>query len=226
MKLNTTTLVLGLSLAVVAGLFASVSVFGTGLANKENTASTASAFISGHVTTIQKDAEGNVVAYRQTDNQIVNQGENCAARLLFQPVTASGTGTTVCTGALSTGFVFIQIGNSTATNAPDQYKLANPHNSTSFGSTTTLAIAQSTSNTWTNNTSTTATNAASVILSKTFTNNSGRTVTVSESGLFNSTDNNSNAMFARQQFTTITLSNNDQLTVQWTVNVGGTASIS
>ncbi|MFM8659104.1 MAG: hypothetical protein ACKOCQ_04120 [Candidatus Nitrosotenuis sp.] len=104
--------------------------------------------------------------------------------------------------------------------------MANPHNQTSFGAGSALLIGEATTVTWSNNTSTTATNAASVVLSKTFTNGAPTSQTVSESGLFNSTADGTNAMFARQQFTAITLANNDQLTVQWTINVGGTATIS
>ncbi|NDB33248.1 MAG: hypothetical protein EB150_09610 [Nitrososphaeria archaeon] len=224
MKLNTTTLVLGLSLAVVAGLFASSTIFGSGFVNKEQTAARASAFITGHVTTIQKDSQGDIIAYRQTDNQIVNQGENCASKLLFSKNITSAGGS-VCAGANTQGFRFIQIGNGTTPSFAVQVGLASPHNKTSFGNGATLNIGEATTVTWTNNTSSTASSAASVVLSKTFTNGSPNSQTVTESGLFNSTDNNINAMFARQTFSSISLAANDQLTVQWTINVGGTSTI-
>jgi hypothetical protein len=93
--------------------------------------------ISGHVTTIHKDAAGNILGYRQTDNIIVNQGENCALKLLFASAGGSATGNNVCTGANTSGFRYIAIGNTTnaftAGTTPGNpistdYKLGNAHN--------------------------------------------------------------------------------------------------
>jgi hypothetical protein len=112
-------------------------------------------------------------------------------------------------------------------------KLLNPHNTTSFG-TSTSGLARHFGNIgatgWDNSTTATSSEAASVVMSSTFTNNNGvgnTAINVNESGLFNMTDGdiNNDAMFARQVFSTITLNPGDSLTVQWTINVGGTGTI-
>jgi hypothetical protein len=221
MKLNTTTLILGVALTVVAGLFGS-TIFGLiGSNNNAQTSASATGLITGHVTSILTDSDGNIKAYRQSDNLIVNQGENCVAKMLFQSVPAAAGGT-VCTGANTSGFRFIQIGNSTMPTASDQYKLGNPYNATS--GVPSLVPKEATTITWTNSTGSGAGTTAQVVLSTTFTSTQTGQQTVSESGLFNSTNDNTNAMFARQQFTGINMNNGDSLTVQWTINIGGTGN--
>jgi hypothetical protein len=231
MKSNTTILVLGVALTVVAGLFSS-AVFGL-IGSKTDEQSTASAtgLITGHVTTIHKDSAGNILGYRQSDNMIVNQGENCTLKLLFQ-LSTGAAGNTVCTGMNTIGYRYIAIGNSSVTSGTPgavvstDYKLVNPYNNTS-SSGLGRALGVVATNGWSNNTSSSSVTAASVVMSATFQNLSGGARNVNESGLFNNTDGNTDtdSMFARQVFSTISLNNNDSLTVQWTVNVGGTASI-
>ena len=132
MKLSTTTLVLGIALTVVAGLFSS-TIFGlAGTKNDAQTSASATGLITGHVITTVRDAAGNIKEYRQSDNQVLNQGENCAAKMLFGGSGGAGAGTTVCTGTNTSGFTFIEVGNSTQTVTSADYKLGNPHNSTSL----------------------------------------------------------------------------------------------
>jgi hypothetical protein len=109
MKLGTTTLILGVALAVVAGLFSAAAFGLIGTKTDAQTSTTATGLFTGHVTTIHTDAAGNVIGYRQTDNLIVNQGENCALKLLFQAVPGDA-GNTVCAGANTEGFRYIAIG--------------------------------------------------------------------------------------------------------------------
>lgn len=212
MKLNTTTLVLGVSLAVVAGLFSSSTFDITGIKSDAQTSASAAGVITGHVTTTVTDSEGNIKAYRQSDNLIVNNGENCVSKMLFKGGGATGTG--VCTGANTAGFNYIAIGNGTATPADSNIRLnstqTEPGLNTALLGTTTLTNA-------------TGGTEASAEISATFTNNGG-TTTVSESGLFNGTDMSTSGMFARQTFTGISMNNGDSLTVEWTVNIGGTST--
>jgi len=174
--------------------------------------------MTGHVETILRDADGNIKEYRQSDNLISNTGENCTLRLLFGTTQGSGLGTTVCTGALTSPWHVIALGTGGATAV----------NGTQVGLVTEtgasgLGRATATTKTWTNSTASASTGYAQIVMAKTFTNNSGGTVTVSESGLFNSTTISGSGMFARQTFSGIAVNNNDSLTVQWTVNVGGTS---
>lgn len=227
MKTSTTTIILGVSLMVVAGFFTATvtglfSVQATQIA--KTSGGTAGAYMSGHVTTILTDSEGNVKEYRQTDNVITNLGENCVAKILFQDDGAgaglgSGTGTSVCVGSLNQPYTVIAIGTGTTkANGTD----------TSLGtelSGSGLSSGRATM-TWgsggaQNSTGTAGDSQAKVILSKTFTN-TGSSVQVSESGLFNDTTASTNGMFARQNFTAIGLGNGDSLTVQWTISIGGT----
>lgn len=228
MKLNTTTLILGVAM-VVAGLFSATAFGLIGTKTDAQTGANAGGYITGHVTTIVNDAAGNIKEYRQSDNIIVNGGENCVLKMLFHHGGGETAGETVCVGQNTDGFRYIQIGNGTQTAVAIDYKLANPHNATSFGSTSSLNVKAGTP-TWTNSTGVlnqAGGSQARVVLSATFTNDKpSGTVTVAESGLFNGTAHDSNALFARQTFSAITLNANDSLTVQWTINIGGTASIS
>src|SRR5574338_629813 len=219
MKNNTSIAILGIALAIVGGMFAANASGLIGFKSTDSKAQ-AGAYMTGHVETILRDADGNIKEYRQSDNLITNTGENCVLRLLFQQGGASlgaGSGTTVCTGALTSPWHVIALGTgSTAVNGT-QVGLATETSATGLG----RAIA--TTKTWSNSTASTSTGSAAITMSKTFTNTSGGTVTVSESGLFNSTSISGSGMFARQTFSGIAVNNNDSLTVQWTVNVGGTS---
>ncbi|HXG74546.1 MAG TPA: hypothetical protein VNK44_06995 [Candidatus Nitrosotenuis sp.] len=178
--------------------------------------------MTGHVETILKDSNGDIIGYRQSDNVITNGGENCVVKLLFQDDGAgaglgSATGTNVCTGSLNQPWHYIAIGTgSTAANGTDA-RLAAETGAAGLG----RGIA--TTKTYSNSTGTSATTSASITLEKTFTNNSGGTITITESGLFNETsDSNTDSMFARQTFSGIAVNNGDSLTVRWTINIGGT----
>ena len=89
-----TTILFGISLAVVAGLFGS-GIFGVTMTKVDQANLGTAGLITGHVTTTLLDSEGNIKEYRQTDNLIVNQGENCALKMLFQQVPAAA-GNSVC----------------------------------------------------------------------------------------------------------------------------------
>lgn len=224
MKLGTSTLILGVALTAVAGLFGAAAFGLIGSNNGAQTSAQTAGVITGHVTTIAQDSAGNIKEYRQSDNIIVNGGENCVLKMLFHHGGGETVGTTVCTGSNTDGWRYIQIGNGSIAAVSTDDRLHNPHNSTSFGTTSSLNI-KAGNPTWTNSTSTGSSSQAKVVLSATFTNDKpSGTVTVAESGLWNSTTPNDNSLFARQAFTAITLNAADSLTVQWTINVGGTTS--
>lgn len=217
MKSDKRTLFLGVALVIVAGMFtANVSgLMSINAAPIAKTMGATGAYMSGHVTTVLTDSAGNVKEYRQTDNIIVNNGENCVSKSLFQAGAGSGTGTNVCTGALTNPFDVIEVGTgATKANGTD---VALVTELTSSG----FASGVATTKTWTNSSGTAGNTAASIVLAKTFTN-SGTSVQVAESGLFNDTIAATNGLFARQNFTAITVGNGDSLTVQWTINIGGT----
>lgn len=216
MKLSTTTLVLGVALAVVAGLFSS-TIFGiTGIKSDAQTSTTATGLITGHVTTTLTDSDGNIKAYRQSDNLIVNNGENCVSKMLFGGSGGSSTGSSVCTGQITEGFRYIAIGNSSTAVTSADTGLGNELTASGLG-------AKFSTITWTNSTGSGTGTTAQAVMSASFTN-SGATQSITESGLFNGTSANTNGMFARQTFSSISMNNGDSLTVQWTINIGGTAN--
>ncbi len=224
MKTERTTLVLGAVLVIVAGLFTAsvtgfVSLQPNSLANTLGTG----AYMAGHVTTIVTDADGNVKAYRQSDNVIVNNGENCVARLLFHndsSVAGQGTdsgGISGCTGILAQPFSVIAVGAGSVNANGTDTGLGNEHPASGLQRLAgTVAFTESTG--------TGASTTAIAEIEALFTNSAGISKTVTESGLFNSTSVNATGLFARQTFPSITLNNGDSLTVQWTINVGGTVN--
>jgi hypothetical protein len=222
MRLNTTTLVLGVALTVVAGLFSSTIFGSVGTKSETNTIASTSGLITGHVTAVVKDSAGNIKEYRQTDNLVVNQGENCAAKMLFSG--GAATGTTVCTGANTVGFHFIEIGNGTTTVQSSDVRLASGHNTTGIATATGLHIKAGTLNWFGNATGSGSGTTTDTRIAATFTNNAAASQTVAEAALFNGTTHNTNGMFARQTFPAITLNNGDQLTVEWRINIGGTSN--
>lgn len=66
MKNNTSIAILGLALAIVGGMFAANA---SGLIGFESTGSKAQAgaYMTGHVETILRDADGNIKEYRQSE---------------------------------------------------------------------------------------------------------------------------------------------------------------
>lgn len=184
-------------------------------------------FITGHIELIAKDKDGHIKAYRQTDNMIVDNGENCAAKALFSVFTANtgslSNATRLCVGGVTQPFTVIAIG--TGTYAPNKQNSQLQTEQTGGigldrGRIDTAIV-------WANATSASAADAnfAQAVLQKTFTLASS-TATITESGLFNSTSLNTGGMFARQTFTGVALTTaGDALTVKWTINIGGTQTI-
>ena len=179
-----------------------------------------SALMNGHLEIIATDPNGQIKAYRQTDNAITIAGENCVAKALFKGTgTGAGSqGTAGCTGAVTSPWVYLAVGTGTGTET---------NTSTALGTelaTSGLTRALATTVTITNSTTGGAgSSAASVSVAKTFTVSGTQTVT--EAGLFNETSSsNTDSMFARKVFTGVTVNNGDSLTVTWTVNIGNTTT--
>ena len=219
MKSDKRTLFLGVALVIVAGLFTAnvAGVMGFKTAPMAKTMGATGAYMTGHVTTILTDSQGNVKQYRQSDNVVTNNGENCVLRMLFQAGAnrGAGSGTSACTGTLNNAWDVIAVGTGTGKANGTDYLLGSELTASGF------QRGVATTKTWTNSSGNGATSSAQIVLAKTFTN-SGTSTQVSESGLFNTTTANTNSIFARQNFTAITVANGDSLTVQWTINVGVT----
>lgn len=169
--------------------------------------------ITGHITLVATDPNGNIKAYRQTDNIVVSTGADCVTRLLFGGTTGTGrglgSGTTTCIGGLNQPWTVIAIGTGTTAET-----VSNTGLQTEL--TTGGLNRQQGTVTYINATSNTPQGTSAAIITNQF--SSTTTAAVSESGLFNSTTVSGSGMFARQAFTAINLVSGDKLTIAWTVN--------
>ena len=204
----------------------------------------ASGFLMGQVEIEAHNADGELFAYRLSDNEVVDDGEQCILKLLFATTEASGdrggyastseSENGACTGVLTgawnniaigtqndAGSYLLSVGGATVTLAVQDtlVKLGN-ETSTTGG----LERAKATSIEWSNGTGSSATK---IVLAKTFTSTSPVTHAIGESGLFNSTTVCDSAavagcagMLARQTFTDVSLATGDSITVTWTFTVG------
>ena len=179
----------------------------------------------GHLTIEAHDEAGNLIAYRASDNEVVDDGEQCILKMLFGTTGSSQAGrgeyttTGACTGALTGAWDVIGIGT-TATAANDVNVVLG--NDTTSGANNAngmpgLERGVATTKTWTNGTGSTTTK---IELSKTFTNLSTNNAVIAESGLFNSTTVAGSGMLAHKAFSAVTLTTNDSITITWTFTVG------
>ena len=224
MNRNATYALFGVTFALVAsGLVGSnlLSAQPSGLVAQDTTPSSDGMKITGHVTTFATDANGQIKAYRQTDNLVVNVGKDCVTRLLFggAPGTGRGlgTGTSTCIGGLNSPWTVIAVGNRSATVTPatTDHRLVNEPNGTNNGLNRQLGTVSYTN--------ATGSASSSTVIQTTFGPLSGLSAggtQVTESGLFNSTTITASGLFAHQAISSIALNNGDSLTIKWTINVG------
>ncbi|HET7337384.1 MAG TPA: hypothetical protein VFJ23_05785 [Candidatus Nitrosotalea sp.] len=158
--------------------------------------------IMGHAILTVLDPKGNIIAYRQTDNQITNLGDDCTAKGIFGTAGACSS----FTPGTST-FKYIAIGTSSSGLSASNTNLASETTSfTTARITTAPSITQA------------AAGAGSTVsLTATFVTNAA--VTAQEAGIFDTSASNSGNMFARQGFAPIQLLNGDSLGITWTVNL-------
>ncbi len=239
----------GAVIAVSAGLIGAYGL--PGFSGESDTTGLAAAQMLGHITLTHTDGYGEIISYRQTDNIIVDGGEACAVKSIFGRVLSTeglitvpvDTGVTEgvrCDVHQDSGvFDVIAIGNATSA-APfvtaADFRLESEINQTeSTGEVNTgnLERASSTSLTKTYEDGTSGIDA---VISAQFTNTNGLSYTITESGLFNSTDvptggvggteSATTRLFAHQGFDDITLDTGESLTVEWTITIGGTDTLS
>lgn len=230
MKSNSTIIALVAALAVTTGgLGLSLSgVFSDAATSNSGTIlnyEVPTGLMMGHLTVEAHDDAGNLIAYRASDNEVVDDGEQCILKLLFATSGTSEAGrgeyasTGACTGVLTNAWDVIGIGT-TGTAANDVNVILG--NDTTSGTNNAsgmpgLERGVATTKTWTNGTGNTTTK---IELSKTFTNLSTNNAAIAESGLFNSTTAQGSGMLAHKEFSAVTLTTNDSITITWTFTVG------
>jgi len=225
MKTKSTITVLVAALAVLSGAMGMTmtGVFsdqGLMTANNKNGATALMTGLSGHLEIEAYSSNGELFAYRQFDNAVVDDGEQCILKLLFATSGTNAnsdgrgeytsTGNGHCTGALTGAWDVIAIGTGTTAGSTETLvKLDNEI--TSNG----MPRGVATEKNWTNGT------IPQIVMKKTFTSTQASgTTAVTESGLFNSTTADGSGMLARNNFDAVTLSNGDSITITWTFKVG------
>ncbi len=171
-----------------------------GVADTPKSTSDEKTSLLGHIIVTVRDPEGNIKAYRQTDNLMTDKGRNCSANLLF------GTGFGNCTTPLA--FQYIAVTNSSFTPAAGDTTLT--------GEQTNGGMARAQGSVSANQVA----NGGSAIaqIAKTFTYTGTGSRTVSAAGLFDASSGGN--MFAEKAFgSSVTLNTNDQLTVQWQITL-------
>ncbi len=169
-------------------------------------------FMRGHLEVIAENNNG-IFSYQQSDNKIVTHGENCMLKMLFGPAGGDTVGTLVCIGEINAGFHFIGLGE---TGGPSSAFVDGDEDLRDPADEAGLSAVQIGTIVWTNSTDGSF---GTVVISATFTN-TGATEVVNEAGLFNSTTVATNGMFAGNNFANVTLNNGDDITINWTVEVG------
>jgi len=244
--MNSKTTIIGL-VAAIAVLSGAMGLSVTGAFSDQTIAKSTiptTGMLMGQVMIEAHDENGEMIAYRLGDNEVVDGGEQCILRMLFGTA-ADGTGgpsastaiagNTVCTGALTGAWNVIAIGVGTEGHGNpggslglntqavhDVYSgLETECNAlVNIGLNTCdaqagLVRAIATSKSWENGTSDTPTQ---IVLAKTFTSLGSAVIT--ESGLFNSTSIGSGGMLSHKTFGAVSLTSGDSITVTWTFKVG------
>jgi len=241
---RSTIITLVAALAVLSGAMG-MSLTGTFSDQGMMTVSTNNAAVGllmGHLEVEARHADGELFAYRQSDNEVVDAGEQCILKMLFASTNSSGVGrgdaagTGACVGKLVGAWDVIALGTTGTAVVETNVYLGNE----------TLGVPGlergHASKTWSNGTGSDATK---IVMTKTFTSASTNEQVIRESGLFNSTTvaiNGENlgaigslsesfcptthgvclgeGMLAHKVFSAVTLATGDSITITWTFQVG------
>ncbi|HEV2192726.1 MAG TPA: hypothetical protein VGR54_03800 [Nitrosopumilaceae archaeon] len=189
----------GIAIFAVAGLLLNSGGFAP--VSQANTLS-ASPSMLGHVELIAKDSNGNIKAYRQTDNVVVQNGKMCTLVNTFG-VPTNGTQNTACGGVTTNKFTQVAIGTGTAGELLADNALTTPTGG------------RATNGTYSFINSTLASPYYSI--QTTFHPGLSGTTTIAEAGIFDAASGGH--MFAHKTFTGIGLQSTDTLTVTWRVSL-------
>ena len=248
--MNSKTTIIGL-VAAIAVLSGAMGLSVTGAFSDQTIAKStipSTGMLMGQVMIEAHDENGEMIAYRLGDNEVVDGGEQCILRMLFGTAAdGSGgpsastaiTGNTVCTGALTGAWNVIAIGvgvtdhdSSVGTGLglsanADLYSGLEIEcnalvNAGGEGGDAKTCAGQAGLIRAIATTKTwqngTSDTETQIVLAKTFTSLGSATIT--ESGLFNSTDIDAGGMLAHKTFGAVSLTSGDSITVTWTFKVG------
>lgn len=197
----------GLGVATVSGVPVTLNQAGISTMEAETSG------MYGHITLIAHGPDGEVKEYRQTDNTVLRDGEDCLAQAIFS-ITAGSENCDV-----TSKMTYIGIGNGENAGSDDS--------AGSEGSTQPPDTAETLNNEIASDPQDSATvtassgSGSSTVISLAIPINSTFAITeaiLANSGV-NDTDGSYDAL-ALQEFNAINLSNGDTLTVEWTIQLG------
>ena len=215
MKTKNTIMVL--SIIAVASVI-SVGAFGsstTALALGNANGASDGLVLQGHLEMIKTDSQGNILSYQQTDNEVVEEGANCLLQQAFRTDFFGAGSSSNCAGDPGV-FNVIYIGD----------------DATTFSAANTTATAAAITNATQMNINPQADSdgvvltdhvgggaGANAVLSVTFQNVGGSLETVDQAAILNGTDASASKALAYREFNGIPLDDQDQLTINWTVEI-------
>ena len=251
--MNSKTTIIGL-VAAIAVLSGAMGLSVTGAFSDQTIAQSVpnypnTGFLMGQVIIEAHDSEGELIAYRMGDNEVVDSGEQCILKMLFgtSGMTNAGRGqyaTTdfsqqaeACKGILTGAWDVIAIGVGVAGHVGlvDGSDLTTPsvHDIYSGLEQECDAVDATATNTCgaggdiglnralaTTKTWTNGTGGAETQIVLAKTFTSTGTASITESGLFNSTAIGSGGMLSHKTFSAVSLTSGDSITVTWTFKVG------
>ena len=250
--MNSKTTIVGL-VAAVAVLSGAMGLSVTGAFSDQTIAqfvpnNVATGFLMGQVMVEAHNENGELIAYRMGDNEVVDGGEQCILKMLFassggvlEATTDDGRGQYAstssdaigdCTGILTGAWDVIAIGVGTTGHGDagimetaalhDLFSGLETECQTGINVGTNTCLADPLLNRGIATTKTWTNGSGGtdtkIVLAKTFT--SGTVASITESGLFNSTSVSSGGMLSHKTFSAVSLTSGDSITVTWTFTVG------
>lgn len=204
---NLTMILIGVVVMSTSGVY---SLTQSAQTTQTNSGTTEQPVILGHIVAIVKDQNGNIKAYRQTDNLVVSNGLNSTINALF------GSGTqTISSGTFPSTFKYVGVGTDNTAAAHAQLGLVAQRGLKHIGTVTAITVA----NGDTGEGAQIQANWGAGILA----NSSSTSTTIQEAGLFDSTANGTTTsnMYARQVISPgISMGTADTLQVTWKITFG------
>ncbi len=225
-----TTYVVALIAAISAVSIGAIALNGFTVPLAIASVSPESGTMMGHVEYVLRDSNGNIKTYVQSDNSVVDIGDNCVMSYAFNP----SEGDSDFCDATTNGFRFIGIGNATATTTSEATTLTNqaPTVATSTNDGL-MAMRTDSALVFTN-----STDGGTVVIATespfTFSTSSSTTnaTTVLSAGLFDATCTatagictayaSPQNMFSVQTIS-VAVGDGDSLSVTWTITVGNSS---
>ncbi len=162
--------------------------------------------VLGHIEVTAKDANGDIKAYRQTDNLVVSNGLNATINQLFGSAALAVPGSQLTNTAVST-FKFVGVGTGSTGPVYTDTNLGTQRGNKVSGTVSPISAGG-------------GTGMGGQIVGNWAANrlqNGSGTATITEAGLFDGFANGTSNMYARQTFSAINVASADTLQVTWKI---------